>query len=90
MKSVDPTLLKKAANFTTALIRHTADGLERLPEDEYRVRLSICEGTESSKPCAAFNPEKAVCRDWKCGCSLHKKAHWRSEDCPRGYWPKLR
>lgn len=77
----DPTLLKKAANFTKALVKHAADGLERLPEEAYQQRLTIC------STCEAFNPEKGVCRDWRCGCSLHKKAWWRSEDCPRGCWP---
>lgn len=85
----DPTLLKKAANFATALIKHTADGLERLPEDQYLERLSVCQGTGDTSPCEAFHPETAICRDWRCGCSLRKKAHWRSEDCPRGHWPDV-
>lgn len=85
----DPTLLQRTANFAKALVKHTADGLERLPEEQYQQRLAVCEGTENTPPCEAFNPENGRCRDWRCGCSLHKKAWWRSEDCPRGHWPAV-
>jgi hypothetical protein len=83
----DPTLLKKISNFSTAVIKHTADGFERLTEDQYQRRLSICEGNDSQSACDAYNPENSKCRDYRCGCSIKKKAYWRSEDCPRGLWP---
>jgi hypothetical protein len=89
MKTDGPPLWKKAANFTKAVVKHAADGLERLSEDEYEERLAVCQGTDNTPPCAAFNPETAICRDWRCGCSLHKKAWWRSEDCPQGRWPDV-
>jgi hypothetical protein len=76
----DPGLLKKAANFTKAVVKHAADGLERLPEEQYLERLTVCES------CETYNVEKGVCRDWRCGCSLKKKAWWRSEECPKGKW----
>jgi hypothetical protein len=89
MKKIDPTLLKKAVNFSNAVIKHVSDGFERLSEDQYLVRLSVCEGDDSKPACAVYNSEKTQCRDWSCGCSIKKKAYWRSEDCPRGLWPNV-
>ena len=86
----DPGLLKKAANFTKAVVKHAADALERLPEEQYYERLAVCEGTDNTPPCTTFNPEKGTCRDWRCGCALKKKAWWRSEDCPQGKWVDIR
>ncbi len=84
----DPALWKKAANFSKAVAKHAADGFERLPEEDYQKRLAVCEGTADRPACEAFNPETGICRDWRCGCSLRKKAWWRSEDCPRNHWPE--
>jgi hypothetical protein len=89
MNKTAPTLLKKISNFSTAVIKHTADGFERLTEDQYHDRLLICQGSEEKPACEAYNPETFRCRDWRCGCSIKKKAHWRSEDCPRDLWTKM-
>jgi hypothetical protein len=87
MNNINPTLLRKARNLTKAIIKHTSDGFERLTEEEYLARLVVCKGNDKQSACDAFNKETEVCKDWRCGCSLNKKAYWRSEDCPRGFWP---
>lgn len=89
MRTKEPPLWKKAANYTKAVVKHAAGGLERLPEHEYEKRLAICRGTAGVSACEALNPETGICRDWRCGCALQKKAWWRSEDCPRGRWPEM-
>ena len=89
MKKIDPPLMKRISNFSTAVIKHTADGLERLTEEQYLVRLNTCMGNSNTPACEAYNPENSRCRDWRCGCSIKKKAYWRSEDCPQGLWPKI-
>ena len=89
MRKTDPNLIQKATNFTSAAIKHVSNGLERLNEQDYQNRLVVCIGNELQPACELFNAEKSVCRDWKCGCSIKKKAYWRSEDCPQGKWPDL-
>lgn len=72
-----PSLLRKALNLAGALVRHAADGLARVGDDEYAARLVICDHCEQK--------EGTTCR--ACGCVLALKASWRSEGCPLGKWP---
>jgi hypothetical protein len=88
MERSNPSLLRKISNFTKAVAKHAADGLEQTPDDIYLLRISVCKGTDDTPACNAFDATTTVCDDWRCGCSVNKKAHWQSEDCPRGLWPR--
>lgn len=75
----EPGLVRKAASFTAAAVRHIADGASHVPEAVYENRLVVCRG------CDRFDAESLVCLE--CGCRLAIKARWRSEECPLGRWP---
>lgn len=75
-----PGLIRRAVNFGTALVRHAADGLQRVSDEEYAARLKVCEG------CPSCDLTRFICREPACGCQLRLKASWRSEKCPLGKW----
>lgn len=76
-----PGLLKRAANYGKAVVRHVADGSKHVGDDVYLARLTIC------VDCPSFEPEQTRCKERSCGCRLTKKARWRSESCPLSKWP---
>jgi len=81
----EPTLLQKAGTFFKAAVRHVADGLKNVSEEQYQQRLAIC------TDCPEYEPSNTHCR--KCGCviagNVLAKARWKSEDCPIGRWPNV-
>ncbi len=79
----EPGLLRKAFNFGKAVVKHVADGCERVDDATYAQRIAVC------KDCPSCDLERLVCKEQGCGCCLETKARWRSEDCPRGNWPAL-
>lgn len=77
----EPGLIRRAVNFGSALVRHAADGLRHVSDEEYAARLKVCE------VCSSCDLERFVCREPACGCQLRTKARWQSENCPLGKWP---
>lgn len=78
----EPGLIRKAANFSVAVVRHAADGGRNVTDEVRLARLIVC------ADCPAFDPNKIACRERKCGCRLKTKASWRSEKCPLDKWPR--
>jgi len=72
-----PSLLQKTKNFSKAIINHACDGFTRVSEEEFKVRLDICNECEQR--------DGMVCKI--CGCFLNVKASWKSEKCPLHKWP---
>jgi hypothetical protein len=89
--TLPPGLMKKAGNFTKALLAYIFSGRPKVDDTEYANRLSACDTCEL---CDKSNPE------WTCtvcGCNLKEgdvlpgKARWATEDCPHpkgSRWPK--
>ncbi len=76
-----PGLLRKAANFGKAVVKHVADGGKHVSDEVYLARLSVCAN------CPSLDPVKLRCKERTCGCRLKTKARWRSESCPLNKWP---
>ncbi len=76
-----PGLLRKAANFGKAVVKHVADGGKHVIDEVYLARLSVCAN------CPSLDPVKLRCKERTCGCRLKTKARWRSESCPLKKWP---
>lgn len=78
-----PTLVQRAANFATAVVRHARHGFKGTEQEMYETRRAICGG------CVYFGGDSGgtwmsiACK--KCGCS-GKKLFWKSEACPLGLW----
>ena len=77
----EPGLLRKAANFGKAVVKHVADGGKHVSDEVYLARLSVCAN------CPSLDSEKLRCKERTCGCRLKTKARWRSETCPLKKWP---
>lgn len=78
----DPSMFRKAINYTGAVVRHVASGSVKSTEAEAKRRVSVCE----SNTCGLFNAEKRVCRHAACGCYIDTKATWQEQTCPLGLW----
>ena len=85
----DPGLMRRAANFGAAVVRHVVSGFRRLTTEEYEERMAICRGGGESPPCPEFQKVGQVCRHNDCGCWLDHKAKWASANCPLGKWPDV-
>jgi hypothetical protein len=77
-----PGLLRKAANFGKAVVKHVADGGKQVTEEVYLARLSVCAN------CPSLDPVKLRCKERTCGCRLKTKARWHYETCPLKKWPR--
>lgn len=75
-----PSIWRRMLNFGSAVVRHAADGLQKVSDETYATRLGACANCES---CDTLN---WICREKSCGCQLKIKAGWRSETCPQGKW----
>ena len=77
-----PSLLEKAGNFASSLVKHVAAGAPRCTEEEVAARHAICVGCEyfANNTCT------------KCGCPLSRertylgKLSWANQSCPVGKW----
>ncbi len=78
----DPSLFRKAMNFTGAVVRHVASGSVQASAEKAARRIAVCD----SNACGLFNAEKRVCRHSKCGCFVDTKAAWEEQTCPVGLW----
>jgi hypothetical protein len=71
-----PSLVRQAAMFGKAVVRHVVAGCPTASEEEKGRRMSLC----------------LVCEHWlggqcaKCGCALAAKTAWAREKCPVGKW----
>lgn len=75
-----PSLLKKAVNFTWAIVKHMATGLAKVTDEAYEERLKTCASCD----------KLTAARDCSlCGCPVDLKASWQSESCPAGKWLSL-
>lgn len=78
-----PTLVERAANFASAVVRHARHGFANTEQEMYDKRHGICVG------CVYYGGESGgtwlaiACR--KCGCS-GLKLKWANEKCPLGLW----
>ena len=61
--------------FIKALIKYIIWG-DQVTADKYNSRIAICD--TCSDKCG-----KTCCI---CGCYLHKKAKWSTEECPKNKW----
>jgi len=78
-----PGLLRRALNLGQAVVKHALGGMQSVSDVEYQARLGVC------GECASLDLARMMCREPDCGCLVEKKAHWRTENCPRGKWPVL-
>lgn len=78
-----PNLLKRAKNFTNAVLTHAADLGNKISDEDFESRLSVC------RSCDLCDVERMQCLHDKCGCKLEIKARWRTQNCPRELWPEV-
>ena len=71
-----PNIGRKALNFGRALVRHAADGFERVDDKTLATRTEACNGCPANSD--------GECR--LCGCVISLKVTWRSERCPMELW----
>jgi hypothetical protein len=75
----EPSLLRKAANLTRAVVGHVANGMKRPMLEAQADRKRICEA------CPNLDRETSKCL--VCGCSnMDAKRAMASERCPEGKW----
>jgi hypothetical protein len=64
--------------FIKALYRYARTGFKATPRASYEERLLICSA------CPELDRKNDRCK--VCGCFIKRKAMWKSEKCPKGYW----
>ena len=72
-----PPLHRQAWNLARSLADFVADGCKTVSEEDYRMRLEICDRCD----------QRRGNRCLKCGCRLSLKARGRVFKCPLGKWP---
>lgn len=75
-----PSLLKQAASFGRAVVRHVSAGAPEAPPDVVEGRRAACLG------CDRYNQQADRCK--ACGCNLKYKTAWAMERCPLDRWPE--
>ena len=73
-----PTLIRKAASATVAIVKHAASGFQAASDEMQAERLLICE------ECPLLDRKRNVCIS--CGCPIKKKTRMQSQKCPKGKW----
>ena len=74
-----PPLHRQAWNLARSLADFVADGCKTVSEEEYRMRLEICDRCD----------QRRGNRCLKCGCRLSLKARGRAFKCPLRKWPSV-
>lgn len=74
-----PSMARKAWNLTQAVTAFVADGCQTLDEEDYQLRLQICDTCQRRKGDSCL----------ECGCKLTLKAKGRAFQCPLGKWPDV-
>lgn len=77
---LDPSLAKKAGNFSKAIAKDVKRKGVRVPEKVRGRRMTLC------RSCELYNQEKGTCRHPRCGCVMQRKTRWASSECPIGRW----
>lgn len=72
-KTQPPGALRKALNFSKALVKHVGDGRRMVPDDVFNARVELC----------VMCPDRFHDTCGACGCPIQDKAAWASEDCGR-------
>ncbi|MCC6492641.1 MAG: hypothetical protein IT424_06445 [Pirellulales bacterium] len=85
-----PSLVRKAANFTRAAVRHQRAGRPEASDETVSQRFAVCQA------CALYQPQSEVqgtCTHQSCGCALkavglagRNKLRWADQACPIGRW----
>ncbi len=84
-----PSFAQKVINFGKSVIDHLTSGAQKVSNEVYDQRLSICSNCEQ---CDKSN-EVWTCK--LCGCNLQEgailpgKARWTEQQCPLDKWPKV-
>jgi hypothetical protein len=68
----EPTFLDKVGRFVQAAAQHVLQGAPLVSEAVFQQRMATCQS------CGFYN--KGGCK--LCGCNLHQKARWATQDCP--------
>jgi hypothetical protein len=78
-RKTPPGALRKALNFSKALIAHAKAGQKLVDDATYESRLDTC----------LLCPDRAHDTCTKCGCPIDKKASWAEQQCPADppRWP---
>lgn len=82
----EPSLVRKAANYTQAAARHVAAGRPLASDEQVAERFAICAACPLFKP---TEPGQGVCTHPSCGCALktvgltgRNKLRWADSSCP--------
>lgn len=75
-----PSLPQRAVNLSRAIVRHVADGCQRVSDEVQAERMAVCQ------QCDQYRASDQTCSHKRCGCGVQKKTAWRSERCPLGKW----
>ena len=76
-----PGLLRKAVNFTSAVVAHVAAGMPQARDAVQASRMATCRENR----CGYYGAGDR-CLHNACGCYLVVKTGWDNEKCPIGYW----
>lgn len=76
-----PSLIDMAKNFTKAIAKHARNKFDKVSDEEYDQRMTICQS------CDYYEDKR--CKQKNCGCFITRKARWASEECPINKWPEL-
>lgn len=86
-----PSMLRKAANFTKAAVKHVAAGSPQATDEQVAERFAICQSCPMFK---ATGEGQGECS--KCGCGLKavgvagvSKLRWADQACPIGKWKAI-
>lgn len=79
-----PSLFRKAVNFSKALVNHLAAGRPQTTDLEAAARQSICENCTG--PGGFYIAETDTCTHPSCGCKIRRKSRWKDQKCPMGKW----
>lgn len=74
------SFLKRIKNFSVSLKDIILDGFDRVSPRRKKKRLDICNS------CKFKTIEKGFDTCGICGCVLSVKSHFKSSNCPKGFW----
>ncbi|MBC8436942.1 hypothetical protein H8D85_01315 [bacterium] len=77
-----PGIFGKGWNMARAIARYAANRFENVDKPTYMERMNACNS------CEHINKDKGSCN--VCGCDVSMKGKWATEDCPKGFWSKVK
>lgn len=83
-RNCGPSRVRRAVNFTKALVNHVLSGAELADNEEIERRFNICQ------TCPLY--ENARCKHNDCGCNILNKQKflnklaWKDQTCPENKW----